>query len=199
MTHPMKTFFSLRPLLLALAPLPLALGCANMCGEADPVSNESSGSFTYQSTPTGRTSSGPLPTSTLQISAPESGTVSISGSFTDASGLGHQFTISLLDVTSQTDAPVSSGSTVWLADCSPGDTDGACTYSNQAMGPLEGSLITGGFSTDCHGSQGCAISITATLHAVATIGSAVLDTNIDLSSQSTWQTYACPSSNDDSS
>jgi hypothetical protein len=189
-------------LLTALGSLFLPAGCAGTCGDISQVSNTSSGSFQY--TPAGgggdeRVSRGPLPPSSLEVDSTGSESFTITGYFTDGAMLSHDFTLILANVSGGSNGPIADGSTLWFADCSPGDADGACIYAAEATVPVSGDIEMGAFSSECHGSVGCALSAEGRLQANAMVGGRLVELDISVESQSTFQSMACSYSGTESS
>lgn len=190
------------PKTILLTPLALALGCNNLCGDVSPVSDASGGSFTYVQSnapkPGSATTSGNV-ASGLEISATQNGAISVAGTFTDVGGQVHAFTLDVPNISSNTTAPLSAESELWFDDCAPGDDDGSCDYIDQTTYPVTGSISTESFSTDCHASEGCALSIVGTLHATADWGEARFVVDLTLNHDEVWETFACSTSSSDSS
>jgi hypothetical protein len=187
-------------LLAALTSLCLSAGCASTCGDITQVSNTSSGSFQYTTAGGAEAPSrGPLPRSSLEVDSTGSGSFTITGYFTDAAMLSHDFTLVLANVSAGNSGPIADGSTLWFADCSPGDADGACVYAAEATVPVTGNIELGGFSRECHGSVGCALFVEGQVQATATVSGRAVELDLSVESRSTFQSMACSYSGTESS
>jgi hypothetical protein len=194
---------------LLMMPLALVQCFSNLCGEPSEGTDTSTGSFTYVESnapkPGHTTTSGPL-TLGLSVSATADGSFGVSGTILDVSGQAHDFQLNVVGVSGGTTAPIGAGSTMWIGDCGPADGggdggagyDGSCVYINQTTVPLSGTISTSSFTTDCHGDEGCALTIVGTLQATASWGDASLTTDLSLNHESVWQTFACPASSNSS-
>jgi hypothetical protein len=183
--------------MLLLAPLLATVGCTGPCGDVSPVSNASQGTFTYveSNAPSrGHTTTNGGLSGGLEISTNMDGAFAVEGVITDASGQEHDVTLSIVGASQGSSMSLGSGSTLVIADCAPGDSDGSCNYINQTTVPLSGTLSTDSFSTDCHAAEGCALSVIGTLSVSASWGDASLTANIMLNYQSVWQSIACSTS-----
>jgi hypothetical protein len=164
--------------------------CASSCQEVAVVSETSHGAYEYSSQNAGESppsvQTGSFTAGSVTVSdGGETGWVQVSGSFEDASGTDHVFTLSLTGVVS--------GATVMLGSDSSACVDGATEgTSGVPCTPLVGFVGTSNYATDCDINGACALSIIGGLNATTTLPYSTLKLDLSLQHQDVLRTIACP-------
>lgn len=196
----------------------LVPGCspARNCVVPAPTTNATSATYRYvPRAPNAATATSGM-VAAISVGASQGGPpLAIGGTFLTASGEGYGFDLSILDVSAGTSSPIAQGSTLTsLYDCGPWSfaSDGSCSYvtvagnevvSTEVAGnvPLTGTVSIDSYSTDCEldneGVEACTVTVTGTVHALASWGGASLSLDINLNYESVWQAVECSQSDDD--
>lgn len=168
--------------------------CGATCQGLDVVSETSHGSFAYTTASAGSgppsTTHGELASGDLEVGDGDLGAgtsaVQISGTFDDSSGNSYSFTLYVTGVVSGATSMLGPDSEACIDGPTDGGTDGTpCT-------PLEGTVGTSTFATNCETAGACALSIIGGLKATTTLPFGSVSFDLALQHQDVWGSVACP-------
>jgi hypothetical protein len=175
--------------LLALAASPTLLfaatqlpACAATCQALDTRTEESHGTFTYvvSSDITSQTvvSHGTMVPGIITVDATSASTIDVLASFQDKGGATHTVSLQL--------EGVPPNGTVTLTSASQACVDGVTPCA-----PLEGTVTTSQFATDCQ-ADGCALGVEGSLSVTASWPGGSFSTEMTLDHLDVWENQACP-------